>query len=259
MTIYTKEQIENGTLSAQDLLLSFTTGNSATAKNPLLTKNIHNGAIQGKPVSLAVLTAFCESIAVKSPEMLAAIHAGYISPRHKMQYETTKAASKPLAGHYQTAAEYLESCFAMLPELSEPDYITAITWLVDIKDSMTKAEILAIIREIILLVQVKEYTVNDLTSEQSAKYFDLVHKEQALAMATSVLSMYLDNIKPVSDTSLQGRFYPERGQGQELLTLIDQEKWSILVNTPVPAKLDGLTISEPGYNLISIQVIEVQS
>ena len=84
-------------------------------------------------------------------------------------------------------------------------------------------------------------------------------EEQALAMATSVLSPYLDDIKAVSDTSLQGRFYPERGQGSELLTLIDQEKWSILVNTPVPAKLEGLSIVEPGYNLISIQVVAVQS
>jgi hypothetical protein len=257
MTTYTKNQIESGELNAQELLLSFSTGNNAATKTPSLCKGVHNGAIQGKPVSIAVLTAYAEFMAAKSAELAEALQSGYIAPRHKMQYAVAQV-EKPLEGHVMTAAEWRESCIDKLPPLPEPDYISHAALIDTITESMTKAQIWTIVCEAKALVDVKRYSISDLTTEQIDKYHDLLNKERAIEDATIALSVYLDDVKPVkeSDCMIQGKFNPPSGTGELFDRLLTEEKYTIIRQTSVNAVVDSkYNVVEPGYILFSIKVI----
>lgn len=259
MSNYTKEQIENGTLSAKDILLSWTSGQGATGKEPAKYNHVKDGAINNIPVNVSLMTAIAEMFVVKSrpsDKFYDALRAGYLSINHLDEYKTALVKKEPLVGHYLTSRDYLESCFALLPELEKPSFEAILDSLKDYKASMAKTELQSIIENVIDLCTIKAYTTNDLTEEQRAKYNDLVEKETAIAGATNALSLYLEDIKPIAETTIQGRFYPERGQGAELVKLLEQEGYSILVNTPVPAKLDSnFNTVEAAYVLMSIKVI----
>jgi hypothetical protein len=261
MSNYTKNQIESDALSAKDLLLSWTSGAGATGKTPALYDHVKTGEINNIPVSVELLTALAEMYTVKgkcSERFYEAIKYGYLSPNHFDEYKETSLAQKPLEGHYLTAVEYMQSCFAMLPELPKPSIEDVLAHFVDYKSSMTKPELQTLIEGVIKICTVRSYGLSDLTDTQFAKYNDLVKKENAMATALFSLSTYMDDIKPIagSDCSVQGKFFPERGHGEELNRLLTEEKYTILVTTSIPAKLDSsFNIVESGYILFSIKVI----
>lgn len=259
MTTYTKEQIEAGTLSAKEILDSWTSGQGSTNSMMNRFNHVKDGAINNIPVNTSLLTAIAEMFVVKSKpseSFYEALRSGYLSKNHLDEYKDVKPVAKPLVGHYLTAAEYLKSCYDLLPALPIPTFEDILSSLDGYKASMDKTELVQIIENVISLCTPKSYTVDNLTSDQLAKYDDLIKKEGALSQATNALSVYLEDIKPVSDTILQGKFRPEQGTGALLNQLIAEEKYKILVTTPVPAKLDeSFTIIETSYILFSIQVI----
>jgi hypothetical protein len=261
MSNYTKNQIESDALSAKDLLLSWTSGAGATGKTPALYEHVKTGSINNIPVSVELLTALAEMYTVKgkcSESFYKALKNGYLSPNHFDEYKETTVAQKPLEGHYLTAEEYMQSCFAMLPELSKPPIEDVLAHFADYKPSMTKPELQTLIEGVIKICTVRQYGLSDLTDTQLAKYTDLSKKEKAISTASALLSVYMDDIKPVvgSDCAVQGKFFPERGHGEELNRLLTEEKYTILVTTSVPTKLDSsFNIIEPGYILFSIKVV----
>jgi hypothetical protein len=261
MTNYTKEQIESGTLSAKEILLSWTSGQGATGKEPTKYSHVKTGAINNIPVKLDLMTALAEMFVVKSrptDKFFEALSKGYLSINHLDEYKEAKPAVKPLVGHYLTAAEYLQSCYALLPALPMPSYEAIAELLQTATMKQDKQFLFSTIQEAIALCTPQSYTTANLTAEQLAKYTDLTVKEEALASASSALGVYLEDIKPINDTTLQGKFYPERGTGALLNQLIAEEKYKILVTTPVPAKLDeSFNVIESGYILFSIQVITI--
>jgi hypothetical protein len=261
MTTYTKDQIEAGTLSARELLDSWTSGQGATGKEPAKYAHVKTGAINNITVNLDLMTAIAEMFVVKSrptDKFYEALRAGYLSINHLDEYKEVKPVAKPLVGHYLTAAEYLQNCYDLLPVLPVPTFTDIQGVLATFKPSMNKTELVALIENVQTLCTLKEYTIADLTSEQNTKYIDLEMKEESLRIASNVLATYMEDIKPANDTTLQGKFYPERGTGALLNQLITEEGYKILVTTPVPAKLDAsFNVVEPGYILFSIQVITV--
>lgn len=259
MTIYTKTQIESGSLSAIEILNSWTSGQGATGKEPTKYAHVKNGAINNIPVNVSLMTAIAEMFVVRSSlsdKFYEALKAGYLSINHFDEYKEETKKKEPLVGHYLTASEYLQSCYDLLPALPVPTFDDILTAL-DYKPAMNKTELLIVLDVIKAICTPKVYATSDLTSEQWDKYQDLLNKETALASASSALGVYLEDIKPISDTTLQGKFRPELGTGALLNQLITEGKYKILVTTPVPAKLDAsFAIVESGYILFSIQVIQ---
>ena len=258
MSTYTKNQIESGTLSAKEILASWTSGWGATGKMAPAFDHVKIGAINNIPVSIDLLTALAEMFIVKSKatsKFYDAIRAGYLSPNHMDEFKEVKAKT-PLVGHYLTAEAYLESCFDMLPALPVPTLDDILTKLSTFKPSMNKTELVALIEEVQALCKPACYTVYDLTAEQLDKYNDLLAKEESINTAINILYPYLEEIKAINDTTIQGIFRPESGHGEALSRLINEEKYKILVTTPVPAELDAsFNIVEPGHILFSIQVV----
>lgn len=238
MTTYTKEQIESGQLNAQELILSFSIGNNAATKNPSLLTGIHNGAVQGKPVSVAVLTAYAEFMASKSQELAEALQSGYIVPRHKLQYAVAQV-EKPLEGHVMTSAQWLQSCIDMLPSIPAPDYEGSAALTNTITEAMTKAQIWTIVQEAQSLVNVKVYTIADCTPDQQDKYYDLLNKERAISSAIYALSVYLEGVEPMpkTDSMLRGKYPVLTGTMPLFKQLISEEKWE-LIGAPI-ASNDG--------------------
>ncbi|MFA5163933.1 MAG: hypothetical protein WC441_05460 [Patescibacteria group bacterium] len=259
MTIYTKNQIETASLNAREILASWTSGQGATGKMSPAFDHVKTGAINNIPVSVDLLTALAEMYIVKSKatsKFYDAIKAGYLSPNHMDEYKEEVKAKTPLVGHYLTADEYLTSCFDMLPALHVPTFDDILTKLSTFKPSMNKTELVALIEAIQALCKPACYTVYDLTVEQLDKYNDLLAKEESINTAINILYPYLEEIKAINDTTIQGIFRPEAGHGETLSRLITEENYKILVTTPVNTKLDAsFNVVEPGYILFSIQVV----
>ena len=259
MTIYTKNQIETNALSAKEILASWTSGWGATGKMAPAFDHVKTGAINNIPVSLDLLTALAEMFIVKSKastKFYDAIRAGYLSPNHMDEYKEEVKAKTPLVGHYLTADDYLTSCFDMLPALPVPTLDDILTKLSTFKPSMNKTELVALIEEVQALCKPACYTDYDLTAEQLDKYNDLLAKEESINTAINILYPYLEELKAVNDTTVQGIFRPEHGHGETLSRLVSEEKYKIIVTTPIPAKLDtSFNIIEAGYILFSIQVV----
>ena len=130
--------------------------------------------------------------------------------------------------------------------------------IASIRETMTKAEQWEIIQKALALVNVRTYSIYDCSRAAIEKYEELISKETAVSEATSLLSVYLDNIEPVkgSDCMVSGRLYPERGQGGEFNLLCEQEKWKIQPPKDISAVLDkNWNIVEPAYKLMTIKVI----
>jgi hypothetical protein len=197
-------------------------------------------------------------MAAKSKELAEALQSGYIAPRHKMQYAIAQD-SKPLEGHFMTSAQWLQSCIDMLPSLPSPDYEGHAALIETISDSMTKTQILDTIDKAKALVNVKYYTIADCTFAQSEKYYDLLEKETIIDTAKHALSTYLDDVKPVkgSDSMVQGKYYMSRGTMPLLRLMMEQEGWTVVVDTPVPTKIDvDYNVIEEEHRLFSIKVIK---
>ena len=261
MSTYTKNQIETNALSAKEILASWTSGWGATGKMAPAFDHVKTGAINNIPVSLDLLTALAEMFIVKSKastKFYDAIKSGYLSPNHMDEYKAEVKAKTPLVGHYLTADDYLTSCFDLLPALPVPTLDDILTKLEGFKPSMNKTELVALIEEVQSLCTPKGYTVGDLTAEQLAKYNDLVLKEESINDAISILSPYLEGIKAINDTTIQGIFRPEAGHGETLSRLINEEKYEILATTPIPAELDtSFNIIEPSYIHFFIRVVTI--
>jgi hypothetical protein len=147
--------------------------------------------------------------------------------------------TKPLEGHVMTSAQWLQSCIDKLPELPAPDYESHAALIATITDSMTKAQILDIVAQAKSLVDVRVYTINDCTSEQQDKYYDLVSKERAILQATSALSVYLEDVEsaPKTDNMLRGKYPVLTGTMPLFKQLVVEEKWEF-IGSPV-ASTDG--------------------
>jgi len=266
MSNYTKNQIESGHLSAFELADSWTSGqgnpdvnypdSKRAVKQFLQTNVIDPNVLQARGILELIRTGLTDKFKT-------ALLAGYAGgPNHYEQYnKKVTVQSKPLEGHVMTSNEWLQSCFDKLPPLPEPDYITASNKINAITESMTKAQIWAAIVEIQYLINVKHYTTHDLPVDQVDKYYDLFNKEIAIDEATSALSVYLDDIKPIkgSDNSIQGKYFRERGTITLLNQMLSEEGWKILVSTPMPTTYIDTTyteVKEGEHILFSIKVID---
>ena len=254
MTTYTKESIP--ALAAKDLLLSWTSGTGATGKTPERFNHVKTGALKNVSVTLDQLTAIAEMLADKAKlpaSSLEAFKQGFLSDKHVCEYMKSKAPV--LEGHYLTAAQYLESCFDLLPEKATPSFEDILAVLNGFKPStMSKADLVDLITKVVDLCTVEEYTVNDLSTEQQAKYNDLVAKETALSHATQALSPYLEDIVPVAkvDNSIAGKFYPSNGRGKEFSKLIEEEGYTVVDMKQSPELDDDF---KPVYTLFVLKVI----
>lgn len=262
MTTYTKEQIEAGTLSAQELLLSWTSGQGSTGLTPKAWEHVKTGAVRNVPVSIALLTALVEMFAkrTKAPDsFFEAVAKGYLSDNHLQEYKEVKAKTKSLEGHVRTAEEYLTGCLAELPELPTFTPEAVLTILDTYSASMNKTELVSLITAIKEVCIVRVYTVEDIPTDKQDVYYTILNKEKRLSQAMAELGLYLDDVKEVKnrDNAIQGRLYTSRNIGAEFNKLLIQEGYNIELTTPVPAKFDAnFNQTEEGFILFTIKLPE---
>jgi hypothetical protein len=196
-----------------------------------------------QPKQTAITAAWMVANIGSLAEAFRLAEAGFCT---KMQKDTADiiaekgtVKAKPLEGHVMTSAQWLQSCIDKLPAIPDPDYIGAVSLIVDLRESMTTAQLWEGIQKALTLVNVQVYTIGDCTQEQQDKYYDLVDKERAILQATSALSVYLEDVEPApkTDNMLRGKYPVLTGTMPLFKQLVSEEKWE-LIGAPI-ASTDG--------------------
>lgn len=146
-----------------------------------------NGTAQNTNVAIAAFyaQAFDNKTGLDIPTLIKFSQAGVVSAKQLacLESETKPAVKKPLPGHVQTSAEYLQGAFLLA---SNPEVIGQIyNLLKDLKDSSTKADILLVKDAALALI---------LTPEKAAGLQNLIEKEEAFAKRFEALSVYFTDI-----------------------------------------------------------------
>lgn len=239
--MYTKDQIK--TLSAKDLLLSWTSGQGATGKTPDAFAHVKAGAINNTPVSIDYLTALAEMLISKSnlsQSFFDAMAKGYLSKNHFDQYESgdNKKSTVPLPGHYMDSEQFLINSYKEFISFEK-----MLDCLLAINDSMSKDDIITSIKACLTL-----------PGERMAAIQVLRDKEESLYIARVDLSTYLDNVTIVNEKTLRGMVSPSLDEVQrgDLGKLLSQSFKTYQINA-VNAQLDGFTIIRPaGVEVVAV-------
>jgi hypothetical protein len=147
-----------------------------------------NGTEQNTNVVIAAFyaQAFDKKTGLSVDDLIKFSSAGVVSAKQLacLESETKPTVKKPLHGHVQTSAEYLQGAFVLAASAEVIGQIYNI--LHDLNASNTKAEILAIKDAALALI---------LTPEKEAGLQNLIEKEEAFAKRFEALSLYFTDIR----------------------------------------------------------------
>lgn len=236
-----KQQIESGTLNANELILSDTSGQGAFSKLEGMVEE-SSDTIQGHILNQAQLVAFTRRhLLGKSAGTMAAIAAGYTGINHLDLYKSDdkKPAPKPLVGHYKTADEFEED--SIVEFVNVLDVYKSLTVL---SDKHTKTELLAAIANAFALPE-----------ERSLAIAEAHRKESALQYCLTELAVYMDNIKASSDKTISGRV--KAGLSKEEAATFNRllsESYTLDSISQIPAKLEGILEVEPAYTMVFLTI-----
>lgn len=188
-----------------------------------------NGAVQNTNVAIAAFyaQAYDNKTGLSIDDLIKFSTAGVVSAKQLscLESEARPATKKPLPGHVQTSAEYLQGAFLLA---ANPEVIGQIYNLLhDLKDSNTKAEILAIKDAALALI---------LTPEKEAGLQNLIKKEEEFAKRFEALSLYFTDIRSTGSVTTGNVSVDNIKPAVELLTANGLE----LYGTPT---LDVATMS----------------
>lgn len=188
-----------------------------------------NGTAQNTQVAIAAFyaQAFDNKTGLSIEDLIKFSAAGVVSAKQLscLLTEVKPIAKKPLPGHVQTSAEYLQGAFLLA---SNPEVIGQIyNLLKDLKESDTKASILAIKDAALALI---------LTPEKELGLQNLIEKEEAFAKRFEALSQYFTDIRSTGSVTTGNVLTDNIKAAVELLTANGLE----LFGTPI---LDVATMS----------------
>jgi hypothetical protein len=188
-----------------------------------------NGTEQNTNVALAAFyaQAFDNKTGLTIDDLIKFSAAGVVSAKQLacLLTETKEPSKKPLPGHVQTSAEYLQGAFVLAASAEVIGQIYNL--LHDLKDINTKAEILAIKDAALALI---------LTPEKELGLKNLIEKEEAFAKRFEALSLYFTDIRSTGSVTTGNVTTDNIKAAVELLTVNGLE----LFGTPT---LDAATFT----------------